>query len=627
MYIAGIGIAIPIGAGTGSVSGHLSNSKIDSQYASVGQQSGMLAGDGGFTVQVGGKTELTGAVIASTAQALEQGLNSFNSANGLMINDMQNQAAFSAHSMSASGGVGTLPAGNQGTAVGLGLAGENAQSVSQSGISGIAGNTSITSDAAQTGIAAIFNAQQVQQTINAQTQITAAFSQQAPQAVASYAQSQQTALREQAKNENDPVKRAELYSEADKWNEGGVNRAKLHLVTGALSGGIGGALGAGAAALAAPMLEQVQSSMAEQLTGAGLAPALANMAAQAIATGAAAGIGGAAGGGMAGAGMGLVVDANNRQLHPEERNWIKDNAARYASQSGISVDQAVQTLTAQADRQVQSGSAGEWDKHASVFLKEAHGLLPAEGNSGTGYMFYATPTQQANPEMYAQYGNTNTPSASAIAQAITHKEQALQQAGSQTLLAASVAGVVAGAGPIAMINGTPIFSTGGALGSSMWASPVGTAAISAGINAGAQYVQNGSINPVDVGVAAVTGGLGTYGGLLWNVGVNAAGGAGGALINNYLYGQNDSVLGNALASGIFSSVGYGLGQAGESLYTGAVRPTINTTNWAGTGTWSSGGWNLFSPNTTPVITGNFVGGLGQSAVESIQNKNTGGDKK
>ena len=48
MYIAGIGIAIPIGAGTGSVSGHLSNSKTDSQYASVGQQSGMLAGDGGF---------------------------------------------------------------------------------------------------------------------------------------------------------------------------------------------------------------------------------------------------------------------------------------------------------------------------------------------------------------------------------------------------------------------------------------------------------------------------------------------------------------------------------------------------------------------------------------------------
>ncbi|WPX44328.1 hemagglutinin repeat-containing protein [Undibacterium sp. CCC3.4] len=218
-HSAGIGIAIPIGAGTGSVSGHLSNSKIDSQYASVGQQSGMLAGDGGFTVQVGGKTALTGAVIASTAQALEQGLNSFNSANGLVMNDMQNQAAFSAHSMSASGGVGTLPAGNQGTAVGLGLAGGNAQSVSLSGISGIAGNTSITSDAAQTGIAAIFNAQQVQQTINAQTQITAAASQQAPQAVASYAESQQTALREQANLESDPVKRAELYSEADKWNE------------------------------------------------------------------------------------------------------------------------------------------------------------------------------------------------------------------------------------------------------------------------------------------------------------------------------------------------------------------------------------------------------------------------
>ncbi|MEB0141013.1 MULTISPECIES: hypothetical protein [unclassified Undibacterium] len=51
-----------------------------------------------------------------------------------------------------------------------------------------------------------------------------------------------------------------------------------------------------------------------------------DMAAQAIATGAAAGIGGAAGGaagGVSGAGMGLVVDANNRQLHSEEKILAK----------------------------------------------------------------------------------------------------------------------------------------------------------------------------------------------------------------------------------------------------------------------------------------------------------------
>ncbi|MEB0171151.1 hemagglutinin repeat-containing protein [Undibacterium sp. CCC1.1] len=411
-HSAGIGIAIPIGAGTGSVSGHLSNSKVDSQYASVGQQSGMLAGDGGFTVQVGGKTELTGAVIASTAQALEQGLNSFNSANGLVMNDMQNQAAFSAHSMSASGGVGTLPAGNQGTALGLGLAGGNAQSVSLSGISGIAGNTSITSDAAQTGIAAIFNAQQVQQTINAQTQITAAASQQAPQAVASYAESQQTALREQAKNENDPIKRAELQSEADKWNEGGVNRAKLHLVTGALSGGIGGALGAGAAALAAPMLEQVQSSMAEQLTGAGLAPGLANMAAQAIATGAAAGIGGAAGGGMAGASMGLVVDANNRQLHPTEIAIIKKNAARFAKKLYNTDDPmpgqvegalALLANTAQTLVDNNLGYTVPYSAQAEAFLHtlqtEYAGTTPNVSIGGGQFLFHATPEQINSPHI------------------------------------------------------------------------------------------------------------------------------------------------------------------------------------------------------------------------------------
>ncbi|WP_323493575.1 hypothetical protein [Undibacterium sp. 5I2] len=328
------------------------------------------------------------------------------------MNDMQNQAAFSAQSMSASGGVGTLPAGNQGTAVGLGLAGGNAQSVSLSGISGIAGNTSITSDAAQTGIAAIFNAQQVQQTINAQTQITAAASQQAPQAVASYAESQQTALREQAKNENDPIKRAELQSEADKWNEGGVNRAKLHLVTGALSGGIGGALGAGAAALAAPMLEQVQSSMAEQLTGAGLAPGLANMAAQAIATGAAAGIGGAAGGGMAGAGMGLVVDANNRQLHPTEIAIIKKNAARFAKKLYNTDDPmpgqvegalALLANTAQTLVDNNLGYTVPYSAQAEAFLHtlqtEYAGTTPNVSIGGGQFLFHATPEQINSPHI------------------------------------------------------------------------------------------------------------------------------------------------------------------------------------------------------------------------------------
>ncbi|WP_208452834.1 hypothetical protein, partial [Burkholderia gladioli] len=115
--------------------------------------------------------------------------------------------------------------------------------------------------------------------------------------------------------------------------------------------------------------------------------------ANALATGA-----GAAVGGESGAFSGYNVDRFNRQLHPDETNWIKDNAAKYATQKGISIDQAVSELTAQANRQVQNGSPGAWDQNVSVFLNQAHGMLPADGNSGPGYMFYAPPRPKGERE-------------------------------------------------------------------------------------------------------------------------------------------------------------------------------------------------------------------------------------
>ncbi|KVH48812.1 hypothetical protein WJ39_13220 [Burkholderia diffusa] len=41
-------------------------------------------------------------------------------------------------------------------------------------------------------------------------------------------------------------------------------------------------------------------------------------------------------------------------------------------------------------------------------MKQAHGMVPADGNSGPGYMFYATPAQKANVEMYAKYVTNGT---------------------------------------------------------------------------------------------------------------------------------------------------------------------------------------------------------------------------
>ncbi|QRX81622.1 hypothetical protein [Glaciimonas sp. PAMC28666] len=134
-------------------------------------------------------------------------------------------------------------------------------------------------------------------------------------------------------------------------------------------------------------------------------------------------------------------------MHPDEKKWIKGNASRYALKKGISIDQAQQELTAQADRQVQSGSSGSWDQSAYTFLQEAgRGLLPSEGKSGTGFMFYTTPEQKANADMYAGYGGTNKPSDSDINAAMDRDQTIRALASKATLGAAATAAGVATAG-------------------------------------------------------------------------------------------------------------------------------------------------------------------------------------
>ncbi|MFP5350244.1 MAG: hemagglutinin repeat-containing protein [Gammaproteobacteria bacterium] len=61
--------------GTNGVAGsvNLAKSDIESDYASVTEQFGIRAGDGGFNVTVKGDTTLIGAVITSTDKAATEG--------------------------------------------------------------------------------------------------------------------------------------------------------------------------------------------------------------------------------------------------------------------------------------------------------------------------------------------------------------------------------------------------------------------------------------------------------------------------------------------------------------------------------------------------------------------------
>jgi filamentous hemagglutinin len=102
----GINICVPpICAGMSSVSGGVAAQHMQSDYASVSEQSGIKAGNGGFQVEVAGNTDLKGAVIASTEKAVTDSKNTL-STGTLTSSDIKNKADYDAASINLSGGYG-----------------------------------------------------------------------------------------------------------------------------------------------------------------------------------------------------------------------------------------------------------------------------------------------------------------------------------------------------------------------------------------------------------------------------------------------------------------------------------------------------------------------------------------
>ncbi|WP_338910949.1 hypothetical protein [Mycetohabitans rhizoxinica] len=220
------------------------------------------------------------------------------------------------------------------------------------------------------------------------------------------ADAKREALLQAASESDDPQQKQQYLAEAEQWDESGRYRVGLQSAGGSLVGGIGGGLlgaaqsGAGSlvSALLANKLDAVSRQIADQKpTGnADLDKTLGNIVANVMPS-----VAGGVVGGTQGAQAAYNVDRFNRQLHQEERKWISDREAVYAKRYGLSVEQAREELTIQANLQIQNGSPGEWNQRAHEFLRQAHGMMPAEGDSGPGYMFYATPAQKADPSMYA----------------------------------------------------------------------------------------------------------------------------------------------------------------------------------------------------------------------------------
>ncbi|MFM0162341.1 hemagglutinin repeat-containing protein [Paraburkholderia sediminicola] len=337
----GGGFAISQGGGSASFS-H-TNANANGSYASVNEQAGIRAGDGGFNVNVQGNTDLKGAVIASDADASKNNL----STGTLTFSDIQNQSSSDAHSGGLSAGVTTGDGGANYSTHGPGSKsnGPNAGGVApmlrqddsgsdsattRSGIS--AGTISVTDAASQTQEIASLNrdTSNTNGTVANLPDVNNLLDRQADMMAAASAAGEAVSRRigdyadRQAKATGDP-----------EWAEGGNYRAAMQaagaaLVTG-LAGGnaLGGAAGAGIASIAAGQLNKLSDAIAgSNPTGsADMNTALGNIVANAIVTGA-----GAALGGDAGAFSGYNVDRFNRQLHPEEKTLAKQIADKSGGQ-------------------------------------------------------------------------------------------------------------------------------------------------------------------------------------------------------------------------------------------------------------------------------------------------------
>nr|WP_225561104.1 hemagglutinin repeat-containing protein [Comamonas sp. CMM02] len=386
-----IGGSVTVGAGfSGSVS--YSKSKVKGDFASVNEQTGIQAGDGGFQVNVKGNTDLKGAVIASNQTAIDNNRNSLTTGT-LTHSDIENHSDYKASGINLSGGIsvaGSKPAGkpessggntgNNGAnwswhnpnksgvnsaAAGISSDSGNERSTTHSGIS--AGAVTITDEAGQqqktgqsaseaaaiiqsnvltgdgsNGLQKNWDGQKLLQEQAANAQIMATFGQQASKAAGTYADQQAIAAR-----------RAENEAEARKWDEGGEYRTALHAGIGALTGGVQGAVGAALSATALP-------EIGERIAALNLPDSVRDALNASI--GAALG----AVGGASGAAEGLNQAGNNYISHSpfrQVRQTVSQENARLLNECGANCTQAdflsIDQQVAQVERAANLAAIGQ----------------------------------------------------------------------------------------------------------------------------------------------------------------------------------------------------------------------------------------------------------------------------
>jgi len=390
------GLSYTFGAGGFSGSMSASRTKIDSNFDAVGQQTGIVAGEGGFNVNVAGHTQLNGAQIASSASEDKNNLTTGTFGFSNIDNTFESSSSTTGVTLSSGPAIGgpqfaqTSDKESGTTYAAISPASITVRADEATDTDSTAGLSRDTSNANQT----------VQNTFNLrETQNDLAFAQ-AFGKTATYAVGQAA---DQLERTNPAV-----------FGEGGAGRDAMHAAVAAIGAAISGGNIAGAVggSLTGDALTALVKPIIDQAVG-GLPPRSQEAARNALnvvvatAGGAAAGaLAGGSQGALAGAGAASNNELYNRQLHPDERQWAErsamDFAAVYKAQTGqdLTPDQAQSMLLANGYRLVDAaaskGPGG--DAVAVAYISQ-----------NAGNLFSATSAEYNNPFLFGMPGSSLSP--------------------------------------------------------------------------------------------------------------------------------------------------------------------------------------------------------------------------
>ncbi|MDN4623555.1 hemagglutinin repeat-containing protein [Pantoea agglomerans] len=566
---ASAGGSFTFGSMTGSANVNVSRDKMHSTWQSVAEQTGIFAGKGGFDVTVDEHTQLNGAVISSTASADKNRLDTGTLGFGNIENHAEYEVEHQSAGMSTGGSVGGQFAGNManGMLAGLNDSG-SADSTTKAAVSEgtivIRDKEQQTQDVADLsrdvananpGLDVIFDKEKEQNRLKA-AQLIGEIGAQA----GDIARTQGDIIATRAANEKmsgatqtdrdralaelkakDPTKQysasdvnkqvySNYYNQAfaeSGFGTGGKVQQAISAVTAAVQGLSGGNMAQALSGAASPYLAEQIHKLTE---GNPEAQAMAHAVVGAVASYAS---GNSALAGAAGAVSGEVMaKLVMNKLYP-------GNAVSGLTETEKQTISALGTLAA--------GLAG------GVVGDSAAGAVAgaqAGQNAVNNNLFGGT---EAGQKKFVQKQGKDVMSCADDPSSVScQRGEAVNKAIAGALATGGVASLTAPA-------------------QAMWA-------LGAGVNAGAQYAEDGTVNPVNSVVAGwtnvITIGNGLTGTVIWNA-------VGGALTNQI---NGDDPLTGAITNGAGSALGYG---AGKLISSG--------TNAAGK--WITGGWDpKFNPD-------------------------------